>query len=132
MTIATQTAQFAVEIPTLTAWGKIFSVLLLAALGVAYLVWRRPVMQARAILETSPLGTRDRSTTLVDWGLYVKALIALDGLALIAVAALKLSGRTVGGIDVLGVLASGAIVAFVVHLLILGRGTDSTDHDRNR
>lgn len=38
------------EVPSLTQWGKIYALLLLAALGVAYLVWRRPIMQALSLI----------------------------------------------------------------------------------
>ncbi len=109
------------EIPTLTAWGKIFSVLLLGALGVAYLVWRRPVAQARAILETSPLGVSHPTAPLVDWRRYFKTLLALETLAIASVLLARLAGRPLTAMDTLGVLGSSAIVALVVHLLILAR-----------
>ena len=111
-------------VPSLTAWGKIFSFLLLAALGVAYLVWRRPVVQARAILETSPLGTSPRLVTLVDWPLYVKTLLAVEALAMGGLICLRLTARPLTSTDSLGVAASAAIVAFVLHLLLLARRDD--------
>ncbi|NOT02781.1 MAG: hypothetical protein HOP29_19440 [Phycisphaerales bacterium] len=110
-----------VEIPSLTAWGKIFSMLLLAALGVSYIVWRRPVVRAQAILETSPLGTGSIAPPLVDWLLYAKLFLVVNGLAMLGVMGIRLSGRVLSALDTLGVLASGAIVAFVVHLLLLSR-----------
>ncbi len=109
------------EVPSLTAWGKIFSVLLLAALGVAYLVWRRPVVQAQAILETSPLGPGQSSLPLVDWRQYFKTAAVIEIVALLGVGVLRLVHHPLSGVDTLGVLASGAIVALVVHLLILAR-----------
>lgn len=117
---APATARHAV--PSLTAWGKIFSFLLLAALGVAYLVWRRPMVQARAILETSPLGTSPDVMTLVDWGLYCKVLFGIEALAMGGVILLRLlAERSLTPTDTLGVVASGSIVAFVLHLLLLTR-----------
>lgn len=118
-------------VPSLTAWGKIFSFLLLAALGVAYLVWRRPLVQARAILETSPLGTTSGVVALVDWTLYVKVLLAVEALAMGAVVLLRLfAERSLTPTDTLGIVASASIVAFVVHLLMLsrrqGEGGDSS------
>ena len=74
------------EVPSLTVWGKVFSCLLLAALGAAYLVWRRPVVKAQA-------------------GVWL----------------FRLAGYLLTGVDTLGILASGAIVAFVIHLLLLSR-----------
>lgn len=117
-------------VPSLTAWGKIFSFLLLAALGVAYLVWRRPMVQARAILETSPLGTSPDVVTLVDWALYTKVLLAVEALAMGGVILLRLlAERSLTPTDTLGVVASASIVAFVLHLLLLtrrgGGGTSS-------
>lgn len=113
------------DVPTLTGWGKIFSLLLLATLGVAYLVWRRPVVQAHAILETSPLGTPSLPPTLVDLSLYIRTLLVVELVALAVVWGLYSMQGGLVGIDALGVFTSGAIVAFVVHLLILGqRGHD--------
>ncbi|MEE9296221.1 MAG: hypothetical protein V3W34_14840 [Phycisphaerae bacterium] len=115
------------EVPSLTGWGKIFSVLLLAALGVAYLVWRRPVLQAQAILETSPLGTGPQSGPLVDWSLYFKTLLGIEAAALIIVGVLSWTGRPLVWVDTWGVFGAGAIVAMVIHLLILARGGDRRD-----
>ena len=117
-------------VPSLTAWGKIFSFLLLAALGVAYLVWRRPMVQARAILETSPLGTSPDVVTLVDWILYCKVLLAVEALAMGGVVLFRVvAERSFTPTDTLGVAASASIVAFVLHLLMLtrrgGGGTSS-------
>jgi hypothetical protein len=122
------TPRTSVEIPSLTAWGKIFSMLLLAALGVSYIVWRRPVVRAQAILETSPLGTGSGAPPLVDWFLYAKLFLVVNGLAMLGVMGIRLSGRVLSVLDTLGVLASGAIVAFVIHLLLLSR----RDHDGDR
>jgi hypothetical protein len=116
----------AYEIPSLTAWGKIFSVLLLVALGVAYIVWRRPIVQAQAILETSPLGV-GQPVTLVDWSLYFRTLLAIEVLALCGIGTLRIVGRPLAALDMLGVIASGAIVALVVHLLWLARGGRERD-----
>lgn len=118
------------EVPSLTVWGKVFSCLLLGALGVAYLVWRRPIVKAQAILETSPLGTEERTSPLVDWVLYLKAWLAIDLLALAGIWVLRLSGLILTGVDTLGILASGAIVAFVVHLLLLSRRSGRTISER--
>lgn len=117
------------EVPSLAGWGKIFSVLLLGTLGVAYLVWRRPVIQAQAILETSPLGTGQPSLPLVDWKLYLKTLAATELVAVIGMALLSFSGRRLENGDSLGVLVSGGIVALVIHLLILARRGER-DHSR--
>ena len=111
-------------VPTLTAWGKIFSILLLGALGVAYLVWRRPVVQAQAILETSPLGMSQPAPPLVSWPTYFLAFVLTEVVAMAGVWGWALAGHPIQQIDVLGVLASGAIVAFVIHLLILGHRGD--------
>ncbi len=123
-------AQGPAEIPSLTAWGKIFSFLLLAALGVAYLVWRRPVDRARAILETSPLGSEEQTASLVDWGLYAKVVVVLEVLALVVILGMRTQGLVLSRVDTLGVLGVGAIVAFVIHLLWLGRRSDSSSSGR--
>ncbi len=111
------------ELPSLQIWGKIFSGLLLGTIGVAYLVWRRPVMQAQAILETSPLGTGSPSPPLIDWSLFIRTCIVVEatlGVSLWAFSAML--GRGIAMLDVLGVLGAGVIVSFVAHLLLLGRG----------
>ncbi len=115
------------EIPSLTIWGKIFAFLLLGALGVAYLVWRRPLLQAQAILETSPLGGGQAPSPLVDWGLYLKTLVVIEMCLVVAVVVLHYTGRPISTLDTFGTLASGAIVALVVHLLILARGGSGRD-----
>jgi hypothetical protein len=114
-------ATAALEVPSLTAWGKIFSFLLLAALGVAYLVWRRPVDRARAILETSPLGSEEQTGSLVDWGLCAKVVVLVEVLAVATILGFRIQGYALSAIDTLGVLGVGAIVAFVIHLLWLSR-----------
>ncbi len=117
----------ALEVPSFTFWGKLFAMLLLAALGVAYLVWRRPVVQAQAILETSPLGAGHQPPALVDWSLYVKTLIVIEALALVGIGLTRVVFRPLSVTDTLGIVASGAIVALVVHLLILARSGSERD-----
>lgn len=109
------------SVPSLTVWGKMFSGLLLATLGVAYLVWRRPVLQAQAILETSPLGTGRPAPPLVDWMLYLKTLLATEFVAAVGLLIARSAIGPMAMLDMLGVLGSGAIVALVVHLLLLAR-----------
>ncbi len=111
-----------VEVPSLTQWGKVYALLLLAALGVAYLVWRRPIMQAQAVLETSPLG--GKGTPLVDWLSYLKLLVAMEVVAGVVIGVLSQSGVRLGGLDAMGFVGATAIVAFVLHLLWLSRGND--------
>ncbi len=111
-----------VEVPSLTQWGKIYALLLLAALGVAYLVWRRPIMQAQAVLETSPLG--EKSPPLVDWSSYLKLLVIMEIVAGGVIGILMQSGMAIDGINTIGALGATAIVAFVVHLLWLARSSD--------
>ena len=117
------------EVPTLTAWGKIFAMLLLAVLGVAYLVWRRPVMRAQAILETSPLGGNQPSSQLIDWRGFLGALVVVEGLALVAITVAAWTYRPISTTDRLGVLTSGAILALIVHLLILARNQRSHEDE---
>ncbi len=121
-----------VDIPTLTGWGKIFSALLLTAMGVAYLVWRRPVMQAQAILETSPLGAGHRMQPLMDWRLYLNVLLGVEAVALVSVLASARVGHPLSVLDRCGVLGSGAIVALVAHLLLIARGDGGHRYWRKR
>ena len=109
------------EVPSLTIWGKVLSCLLLAALGVASVVWRRPVLYAQAILETSPLGAGHWSGSLVDWRLFVKTAVAVELLAVASVWFVGVCWRPFSTTDTLGVVGSAAIVAFVIHLLMLHR-----------
>lgn len=109
------------EVPSLTVWGKVFSFLLLAALGVSALVWRRPVLYAQAVLETSPLGSGLWCGKLADWRLYLKTLLVVETLAIVSVLFFGDGGYFVSTTDTLGLTGSGAIVAFVVHLLLLHR-----------
>lgn len=109
------------EVPSLTVWGKVFAFLLLAALGVAYLVWRRPVVQARAILETSPLGGSQQPGELIDSLLMLKMLAAFEAASVAGIVIALAAGRPLSWLDTLGLLGSAAIIAFIVHLLVLGQ-----------
>jgi hypothetical protein len=106
------------EAPTLSGWGKIFIVLLLAARGVAYLVWRRPIVEAKAIIETSPLRSDQAPMAMVDLRLFLVSLVVVEGLAGIGLV-LWSEGHRVSTMDKVGTVGAAAIIAFVAHLLIL-------------
>ena len=104
------------EVPTLTGWAKIYSFALLAALGVAVLVWRRPVVQAQAVLETSPLGL-NRPVSLPDWRGYAVTLVLVETLAFAGVVVFDDLWAARPAADWLGLAGCAAVVAFVMHLL---------------
>jgi hypothetical protein len=96
------------SVPTLSQWGAILMFLLILAAGMFFVAGRRPVMAAEAGFVTG-------NSRPIDWKLlttvtmYVEAAVVLGLVALHSVIATP---------DIFGAIASGLIVAFIVHLLI--------------
>jgi hypothetical protein len=96
------------SVPTLSQWGAILMFLLILAAGMFFVAGRRPVMAAEA-------GFVAGNSRSIDWKLlttvtmYVEAAVVLGLVALHSVIATP---------DIFGAIASGLIVAFIVHLLI--------------
>jgi hypothetical protein len=96
------------SVPTLSQWGAILMFLLILAAGMFFVAGRRPVMAAEA-------GFVAGTSRSIDWKLlttvtmYVEAAVVLGLVALHSVIATP---------DIFGAIASGLIVAFIVHLLI--------------
>jgi len=93
--------------PTLSQWGMILMTLIFLATGMFFLVGRNRLAtgEAGATLSTP--------SPAIDWRLLGKVALVVE--AIIAVVLLALSS---GPVDAIGALASGLIVAFIVHLLI--------------
>jgi hypothetical protein len=106
-------------VPSLSVWGKVIAMLSLGALGASFLVWRQVVLRANAILETSPLGASRKPVALVDWRMLILVGITMETIVAIGLWVAHRSGVTVSNLDVVGWLFVAAIVAFIVHLVII-------------
>ncbi len=104
------------EVPALGEWAKIYALALLAALGVAVVVWRRPVVQAQAVLETSPLGAGPTGS-LFDWRGYLATLMVVETLAFASVLVLDDLRAARPPANWLGLAGCAAVVAFMLHLI---------------
>lgn len=100
-------------------WGQIAPALLVCALVVSYLVFEQRVRASRRVSETSPLGGRGPAP-LVNGGLYLKVLLGVEALVTGMILVLPMLGRTWSAPDIGRVLLAGAIVAFIVHLVMVG------------
>jgi hypothetical protein len=108
-------------VPTLSEWGAILMALLIVAAGVFFMVGngKTAMSLSGAVSSTGFTGTGKGSGkapgTGIDWKLLARTAIYVE--AGIALALLALSAKPV---DTLGALASGIVVAFILHLLISG------------
>jgi hypothetical protein len=108
-------------VPTLSEWGAILMALLIVAAGVFFMVGngKTAVSLSGAASSTGFSGTDKGSVRApgagIDWKLLARTAIYVE--AGIALALLVLSAKPV---DTLGALASGILVAFILHLLISG------------
>ena len=93
--------------PTLSQWGMILMTLIFLATGMFFLVGRNRLAagEAGATLSTQ--------SPALDWRLFGKVALVVE-----AIIALVLLAVSSGPVDAIGALASGLIVAFIVHLLI--------------
>ncbi len=102
----------------MSAWGGIIAVLLSLALGVAVVVWRRAVLHAYAVLETSPLGLPvSIQEPWIDGRRLACTVVLFEGLAFLCVFVLGMQGRLLMGREVLGIIGSAGLCSFVVYLL---------------
>jgi hypothetical protein len=93
--------------PTLSQWGMILMTLLFLATGLFFLMGRNRLATAEAGV------TIGAPSPALDWRLFGKVALVIE--AIIAVVLLAVSS---GAVDAIGALASGLILAFIVHLLI--------------
>jgi CHRD domain/IPTL-CTERM motif len=97
--------------PTLSEWGIILMTLLFIAACTFFLVGRGKA--------ASSIGTAESSVMLagpakaIDWKLLAQVALIVE-----AVIAFGLLALASGAVDVLGALASGLVIAFVLHLFI--------------
>ena len=93
--------------PTLSQWGMILMTLLMLAAGTFFLVVRRPVATADSAIIGAVSGSA------INWPRFARVALVVE--LIIAIALLALSASAV---DVMGALAAGLIVAYIVHLLM--------------
>jgi len=96
--------------PTLSEWGAILMGLLVIAACLFFLAGRSKA--AMALAGAAP-STPAQQTAAIDWKLLAKVTLVVE--AVIVLALIALSAKAA---DVAGALASGLVVAFVLHLLI--------------
>lgn len=97
-------------VPTLSEWGAILMGLLIIAACMFFLAGRTRTAMALAGAAAS---TPTQSMTAIDWKLLAKVTLVVEAVIALALIVLK-----AGSVDVAGALASGLVVAFVLHLLI--------------
>lgn len=97
-------------VPTLSEWGAILMGLLIVAACMFFLAGRARTAMALAGAAAS---TPTQSMTAIDWKLLAKVTLVVEAVIALALIVLK-----AGSVDVAGALASGLVVAFVLHLLI--------------
>jgi hypothetical protein len=95
--------------PTLSEWGMILMTLLIVAAGTFFLMKRGGAMS----VASAGASTFDGPAMAVDFGLLAKVTLVIEAVVAVALLALKADP-----VDVAGALASGLIVAFIVHLFI--------------
>lgn len=96
--------------PTLSEWGAILMGLLIIAACLFFLAGRSKT--AMAFVGAGPASS-PQAVTAIDWKLLAKVTLVVE--AVIGLALIALSAKSV---DVAGALASGLVVAFILHLLI--------------
>jgi hypothetical protein len=99
-------------VPTLSEWGAILMALLIAAVCTFFMVGHGKAASLAAAVPSTAFTGADKALDiklLARTAAYVEAGVAL---ALIALRANQ--------VDVLGALTSGLVVAFILHLLIIG------------
>lgn len=96
--------------PTLSEWGAILMGLLIIAACLFFLAGRSKTAMA---FVGAPPASSPQSVRAIDWKLLAKVTLVVE--AVIGLALIALSAK---GVDVAGALASGLVVAFVLHLLI--------------
>jgi hypothetical protein len=92
-----------------TEWGLILMTLLFIAAGAYFLTARGKAAMAGAD-ESVALSAPARA---INWKLFATVALAVEVIAAAVLVALR-----AGAVDVMGALASGLIVAFIIHLFI--------------
>jgi hypothetical protein len=105
--VRAQAAGGGTSAPTLSQWGMMLMMLLMLAAGTFFLVARRPVATA----ESAIIGAVSGSA--INWPRFARVALVVE--LVIAVALLAWSASPV---DVMGALASGLIVAYIIQLLM--------------
>lgn len=95
--------------PTLSEWGLILMTLLFTALGAYFLTARGKAAMAGAD-ESLAISAPIRA---INWKLFATVAIMVEVIAAAVLVAIR-----AGSVDTLGALASGLIVAFIIHLFI--------------
>ena len=98
-------------VPTLSQWGAILMGLLIISACVFFLVGRSESSMALAADAPSPAQRPMKIVT--DWRLLARVTLYVETALVLALIALR-----AGPVDVAGALASGLVIAFIVHLLI--------------
>jgi len=99
-------------VPTLSEWGAILMGLLIAAVCTLFMVGHgKAASLAAGVPSTAFTGAQKT----VDWKLLARTVMFVEGGIALALIALRANQ-----VDVLGALSSGLVVAFILHLLIIG------------
>ena len=106
-----QTVPAAMPVPTLSQWGSVLMLLLLAAAGALFLFAR--IKMEAAVVEC---GALTLSPKIVDSRLLAKTTLFVEAAIGLMLVVLK---SVVAPSDIVGALASGVVLAFIIHLFIV-------------
>lgn len=96
--------------PTLSEWGMILMTLLMLAAGTFFLTVRRFLTERHPAAGSAAVSAA--TLDAMNWRLFAKIALVVE--LIIAVALLVFAASAV---DVMGALASGLVVAYIIHLL---------------
>jgi hypothetical protein len=97
-----------VAAPTLSEWGLILMTLLFIGACTFFLVGR-----GRTAFAGDSTAMINAPVTVLDWRLFVKVALSVE-----VMIALVLGVLRAGAVDIFGALASGLVLAYILHLLI--------------
>ena len=106
-------------VPTLSQWGLIIFTLLLLSMGMVFMYNRQ-----NAMLTAAPFGGaqgRTQSDKYFENRLYFKTLGIVLPLAFCGLVAARWYYGALNATDTVGTIASACIVAYMIHLLAIGK-----------
>ena len=107
-------------VPTLTQWGQIVMSMLMMAVGTVFVLRSRSAMTETAVVDGGLRVNEGSLRSLFELRVFIKTLSATLSVALIGIASVTWLSWTASALDIGGTLLCALILAYVIHLLILG------------